>query len=75
MWASTCCGCCSATTRPVMRTCRPNGGPASWNHQARRFFALVTEDIEACTVLGPGGIDLAPEPLCERGHADPLIAA
>jgi hypothetical protein len=41
----------------------------------RRFFALVTEDIEAGTVIGPGGIDLAPEPLCEQAHADPLIAA
>lgn len=39
------------------------------------YFAQVTVDSEAGTVVWPGGIDLAPEPLYERAKAHPLIAA
>jgi len=39
------------------------------------FFAQVTVDTESGTVVWPGGIDLAPEPLYEQAHAHPLVAA
>jgi uncharacterized protein DUF2442 len=39
------------------------------------YFAEVTVDQEAGTVVWPNGIDLAPEPLYERAKAHPLLAA
>jgi len=39
------------------------------------YFAEVAVDPEAGTVVWPGGIDLAPEPLYEQAKAHPLIAA
>jgi hypothetical protein len=39
------------------------------------YFAGVAVDSEAGTVVWPGGIDLAPEPLYERAKAHPLLAA
>jgi len=39
------------------------------------FFAQVTVHAESGTVVWPGGIDLAPEPLYEQAHAHPLVAA
>ena len=39
------------------------------------FFAEVTVDPEAGTIVWPNGIDLAPEPLYEQAKAHPLIAA
>lgn len=39
------------------------------------FFAQVTVDHEAGTVVWPNGIDLAPEPLYQQAKAHPLIAA
>jgi Protein of unknown function (DUF2442) len=39
------------------------------------YFAQVTVDAEAGTVVWPNGIDLAPEPLYEQAHAHPLVAA
>jgi hypothetical protein len=39
------------------------------------YFAKVTVDQEAGTIVWPGGIDLAPEPLYEQAKAHPLIAA
>ena len=35
----------------------------------------VTVDHEAGTIVWPGGIDLAPEPLYEQAKAHPLLAA
>ena len=39
------------------------------------YFAQVTVDHEAGTVVWPDGIDLAPEPLYEQAKAHPLLAA
>ncbi len=39
------------------------------------YFAEVTVDPEAGTVVWPDGIDLAPEPLYEQAKAHPLLAA
>jgi hypothetical protein len=39
------------------------------------IFVQVAIDAESGTVTWPGGIDLAPEPLFERAHAHPLVAA
>ena len=39
------------------------------------YFAQVTVDPEAGTIVWPNGIDLAPEPLYEQARAHPLIAA
>ena len=39
------------------------------------YFAQVEVDPEAGTVVWPGGIDLAPEPLYEQAKAHPLAAA
>lgn len=39
------------------------------------YFAQVSVDPEAGTVIWPNGIDLAPEPLYEQAHAHPLVAA
>jgi hypothetical protein len=39
------------------------------------YFAEVTVDHEAGTIVWPGGIDLAPEPLYEQAKAHPLLAA
>jgi hypothetical protein len=39
------------------------------------FFAQVTVDTEAGTVVWPNGIDLAPEPLYEQARTHPLVAA
>jgi uncharacterized protein DUF2442 len=39
------------------------------------YFAQVKLDAEAGTVVWPGGIDLAPEPLYEQAKAHPLAAA
>ena len=39
------------------------------------YFAQVTIDADAGTVVWPNGIDLAPEPLYEQARAHPLIAA
>jgi Protein of unknown function (DUF2442) len=39
------------------------------------YFAQVKLDAEAGTVVWPGGIDLAPEPLYEQSKAHPLAAA
>ena len=38
-------------------------------------FAQVEVDPKAGTVVWPGGIDLAPEPLYEQAKAHPLTAA
>jgi len=39
------------------------------------FFAEVAIDPEAGTVVWPGGIDLAPEPLYEQAKARKLVVA
>jgi hypothetical protein len=39
------------------------------------YFAQVTVDREAGTLVWPDGIDLAPEPLYEQAKAHPLLAA
>ena len=39
------------------------------------YFAEVTVDHEAGTIVWPGGIDLAPEPLYEQAKAHLLLAA
>jgi hypothetical protein len=39
------------------------------------YFAEVTVDPEAGTVMWPDGIDLAPEPLYEQAKTHPLVAA
>jgi hypothetical protein len=39
------------------------------------YFAEVTVDHEAGTIVWPGGIDLAPEPLYEQAKAHPFLAA
>lgn len=39
------------------------------------YFAKVTVDLEAGTMVWPGDIDLAPEPLYEQAKAHPLLAA
>jgi len=39
------------------------------------LFAQVAVDVEAGTVVWPGGIDLAPEPLYEQAKGHPLAAA
>lgn len=39
------------------------------------YFARAAVDSEAGTVVWPGGIDLAPEPLYEQAKAHPLAAA
>jgi hypothetical protein len=39
------------------------------------YFAQATVDPEAGTVVWPGGIDLAPEPLYEQAKAHPVVAA
>jgi hypothetical protein len=39
------------------------------------YFAQVTVDPEAGTLVWPGGIDLAPEPLYEQARAHPLLTA
>ncbi|MDQ2874877.1 MAG: DUF2442 domain-containing protein [Actinomycetota bacterium] len=39
------------------------------------YFAQVTVDPEAGTVVWPDGLDLVPEPLYERALAHPLVAA
>lgn len=39
------------------------------------YFAQVTVDQEAGTLVWPDGIDLAPEPLYEQAKAHPLLAA
>jgi Protein of unknown function (DUF2442) len=39
------------------------------------YFAEVTVDPEAGTLVWPGGIDLAPEPLYQQAKAHPLLAA
>jgi len=39
------------------------------------FFAQVRVDPEAGTIVWPGGIDLAPEPLYEQAKTHPLAAA
>ena len=39
------------------------------------YFAEVTVDHEAGTIVRPGGIDLAPGPLYEQAKAHPLLAA
>jgi hypothetical protein len=39
------------------------------------YFAQVTVDPEAGTIVWPDGLDLAPEPLYERARAHPLVAA
>lgn len=39
------------------------------------YFARAVADPEAGTVVWPGGIDLAPEPLYEQARAHPLVAA
>jgi hypothetical protein len=42
---------------------------------APAYFAEVTVDLEAGTVVWSVGIDLAPEPLYEQAKAHPLVAA
>ncbi|MGH3276400.1 MAG: DUF2442 domain-containing protein [Streptosporangiaceae bacterium] len=39
------------------------------------FFARVTVDADAGTVVWPDGLDLAPEPLYQQARTHPLIAA
>jgi len=39
------------------------------------YFAQVTVDLDAGTIAWPNGVDLAPEPLYEQAHANPLVAA
>jgi hypothetical protein len=60
-----CCACCSVTAQPEMST-SPLNDPA--------YFAKVTVDQEAGTLVWPDGIDLAPEPLYEQAKAHPLLA-
>jgi hypothetical protein len=38
------------------------------------YYAQVVVDPEAGTMVWPGGIDLAPEPLYEQAKAHPLAA-
>jgi hypothetical protein len=38
------------------------------------YFAEVTVDQEAGTIVWPDGIDLAPEPLYEQANANPFSA-
>jgi Protein of unknown function (DUF2442) len=39
------------------------------------YFAQVTVDPEAGTIVWPDDLDLAPEPLYEQARAHPLLAA
>ena len=39
------------------------------------YFAQVSADVEAGTIVWPDGIDLAPEPLYAQAKAHPLVAA
>ena len=39
------------------------------------FFKQVRVDAEAGTVVWPGGVELAPEPLYEEARKHPLVAA
>jgi len=39
------------------------------------YFAEVTVDPGAGTLVWPDGLDLAPEPLYEQAQAHPLVAA
>jgi len=39
------------------------------------YFAQVSVDDEAGTIVWPNGVDLAPEPLYEQAKAHPLMAA
>jgi Protein of unknown function (DUF2442) len=39
------------------------------------YFAQVRVDPEAATIVWPGGIDMAPEPLYEEARQHPLRAA
>jgi Protein of unknown function (DUF2442) len=39
------------------------------------YFAQVSVDAEAGTVVWPDGLDLAPEPLYEQARAHQLVAA
>jgi Protein of unknown function (DUF2442) len=55
------------SAQPWTGVLEPLNGPA--------YFAQVTVDPEAGTVVWPNGLDLAPEPLYEEALAHPLIAA
>jgi hypothetical protein len=52
---------------------RWTGVLAPLNHSA--YFAEVSVDPEAGTVIWPDGIDLAPELLYEQAKAHPLVTA
>lgn len=39
------------------------------------FFAQVSVDSESRTLVWPGDLDIAPEPLYDRARAHPLVAA
>ena len=39
------------------------------------YFAQVTVDPEAATIIWPNGLDMAPEPLYEEARRHPLAAA
>ena len=39
------------------------------------YFAQVKVDPEAATIVWPGGLDMAPEPLYEEARKHPLVAA
>ena len=41
------------------------------DYPVRAYFAKVTVDQEAGTVVWPDGIDLAPEPLYEQAKSTP----
>jgi hypothetical protein len=45
------------------------------SHYEPSYSAEVTVDHEAGTIVWPGGIHLAPEPLYEQAKAHPLLAA
>ena len=62
-----CSACCSATARPGCRLLRGTGVLSPLNDPGH--FAEITVDPKAGTIVWPGGIYLAPEPLYEQAKA------